>query len=198
MIQQVHITKIKPSHYNPRKLSDSNKEHIKTSLQKFGFVIPIVVNKNNDTIVGGHQRYQIAKELGYTEVPVHYVDLTEDEERELNIRLNKNIGRWDTTKLKEVFQEEDLTKWGFNQYEIDTIYQVQEYQDDDSTQTLLESVFQSQEVPEVDILGRQKVEIYFTPEDWEQYNQLLYTHINNGTYKTERSFVLHTLKKLNK
>ena len=107
--------------YNPRKLSDDQFEQIKSSIQRFGLVDPIIVNVHpdrKDIIVGGHQRVKVAKSLGYTEIPCVEVVLTPERERELNIRLNKATGEWDWDLLKQHFNEEELSGYGFSTDEL--------------------------------------------------------------------------------
>src|SRR6056300_1490486 len=97
-VQIVNISTLKFADYNPRKLSDAQHQSIKTSLQEFGLVDPIIINSNPDrrnTIIGGHQRVRIWKELGNNTVPAVFVSLPLEKERELNIRLNRNLGDWD-------------------------------------------------------------------------------------------------------
>lgn len=123
-IIEVPIHLLKPADYNPRALSEQEKLDLKASLETFGMVDPIIVNKNEarkNIIVGGHQRYYIWKELGNKTIPCFYVDLTLELEQELNVRLNKNLGhfRWD---LLANFDEELLKKVGFNQYELNEIF----------------------------------------------------------------------------
>ena len=84
--------------YNPRQLKKEQFQQIKDSITRFGIVDPIIVNSNKDRkdiIIGGHQRVKVALEMGIGTIPCHYVNLTRDKERELNIRLNKNTGEWD-------------------------------------------------------------------------------------------------------
>lgn len=82
------IEKINPSPYNPRKITPEAREGLKTSLDRFGLVQEIVVNKRTMNVVGGNQRFGLLKEQGAKEVPVALVDLTEDEEKALNVSLN--------------------------------------------------------------------------------------------------------------
>lgn len=122
---EVHYMKIEdliPAEYNPRRLTPEDRQNIKASLQKFGFVDPVVVNKNPkrmNVLVGGHQRVKVAaEELGYLEVPCVFVDLSLKEEKELNIRLNKNQGRWDNEKLQANFNFDFLKELGFNDQDL--------------------------------------------------------------------------------
>lgn len=124
-IVQVAISNLNPAPYNPRKWSDNAIKQLTESVQKFGLVDPILVNyaKGRENIViGGHFRLKIAKDLGYETVPVLYLDIPdENRERELNIRLNKNLGDWDYDLLAE-FDESLLSDIGFSSEELDSIF----------------------------------------------------------------------------
>ena len=107
--------------YNPRQLTKDQYKHLKDSIDRFGLVDPIIVNKNKDRkniIVGGHQRVKVAKDMNIKEVPVLEVDLTYDRERELNVRLNANTGEWDTDILANMFNIDDLQDWGFDDIDL--------------------------------------------------------------------------------
>src|SRR5437899_8582356 len=98
-VQQVPIARIRSADYNPRRISDAEMQSLKRSIQRFGFVDPVVVNRRRGkrwdaseraaVIVGGHQRVRAARELGHRSVPVVYVDLPPDDEKLLNLALNK-------------------------------------------------------------------------------------------------------------
>jgi hypothetical protein len=122
--KEIHLRSVfelKPAEYNPRRLTEDQRTQLKKSIEKFELVEPIIVNQNDDrkdVIVGGHMRVLIAQELGITEVPCIYVDLSFEEERELNIRLNKNTGEWDHDKLSSHFDNEFLLDLGFKEFEL--------------------------------------------------------------------------------
>ena len=107
--------------YNPRQLTKDQYQNLKDSITRFGLVDPIIVNSNKDRkniIVGGHQRVKVAKDMDIEYVPVLEVDLTYEKERELNIRLNKNTGEWDTDILANMFDIEELQDWGFDDIDL--------------------------------------------------------------------------------
>lgn len=116
------------SEYNPRKdlqPNDLEYKSIKNSIEKFGYVQPIILNSNN-VVVGGNQRLKVLKELGYKNVECVLVDLDENEEKALNIALNKIDGVWDDEKLKNILNdlhkvEFDLNFTGFNPNELDDL-----------------------------------------------------------------------------
>ena len=98
-IEKKDINSLKPADYNPRKKlkpGDKEFEKLKQSIQEFGYVEPIILNKRTNTVVGGHQRLEVMKHLGYDQVDCVIVDLDEQKEKALNIALNKISGEWDT------------------------------------------------------------------------------------------------------
>lgn len=120
-IEYIPIDDLEITEYNPRKLSDNQFNQIKESLERFGFVDPVVRNINPDrynVVVGGAQRCKVAKSLGYEKAPTTPVNLDIDKEKELNIRLNKNTGQWDFNLLEQFFNEDDLIDWGFGEEEL--------------------------------------------------------------------------------
>ena len=107
--------------YNPRKITPVEEFDLRESLMRFGLVEPIIININKerkDIVIGGHQRLKIWEELGNDEIDCNQIDLTLDKERELNIRLNKNGGSFDDDLIKEYFDYEELTEWGFTPDEL--------------------------------------------------------------------------------
>ena len=107
--------------YNPRQLSKDQFKYLKDSIHRFGLVDPIIINKNKDRkniIIGGHQRVKVAKSLNLNKVPCVELDLTLEQERELNVRLNKNVGQWDYDVLANNFEMEELSNWGFEDADL--------------------------------------------------------------------------------
>lgn len=121
------VSSLKPATYNPRTWNTDQEEALKESITRFGLVDPIIANgadKRKNVVIGGHFRLKIAKDLGYTEVPVVYVNIPEIErEKELNLRLNKNTGSFDFKLLAE-FDKAFLTDVGFSSEEMDEIFAV--------------------------------------------------------------------------
>tara|TARA_R100000664_G_scaffold675_1_gene2010 strand:- start:1039 stop:1665 length:627 start_codon:yes stop_codon:yes gene_type:complete len=116
-ITKVKISELKQAEYNPRILTKKQYEDLKASLEKFGLVDPIIINSDN-TVIGGHQRLKIVRELGASEVPTVRVNLSKEDERELNIRLNKNTGEFDLDILANNFNVDELKDWGFKDIEL--------------------------------------------------------------------------------
>ena len=116
-IEKIEINKLKPATYNPRQISKKQYNDLKDSIVKFGLVDPIILNKDF-TVIGGHQRLKVCKELKYKDIDCVVLDLTKEEERELNIRLNKSGGEFDMDILANEFDIEELKDWGFKEIEL--------------------------------------------------------------------------------
>jgi len=127
-IKELSLKELKPAAYNPRKKlkkGDKEYEKIKQSLLKFGYVDPIIVN-NDLTVIGGHQRLTVLKDLDYETAKCVIVKLSKEDEKALNIALNKITGQWDDSLLADLLldlQESDfnLDLTGFEPPEIDDI-----------------------------------------------------------------------------
>lgn len=124
--KKINISDLKPAKYNPRKKVDGEfKSQLLKSIEKFNIADPIVINADN-TIIGGHQRYYILIEKGIPEVDVRIPNrqLTEQEEKELNLRLNKNVGEWDNELLTS-FDEDMLKDVGFTSDELEDMFNLE-------------------------------------------------------------------------
>ena len=137
-IESKLVKDLNPASYNPRQISSKQYKDLKESIKKFGLVDPIIVNKDN-TVIGGHQRLKICKDLKYIEIDCVVLDLSKEEERELNIRLNKNTGDFDMDILANEFDIEELTDWGFKHIDLDVnIDKIEEDKDDNYVITITE------------------------------------------------------------
>lgn len=107
-IQKVSVKKIKPAAYNPHKdlqPKDPEYQKLKKSLSNFGYVDPIIWNKQTGNLVGGHQRFKILVEQGLKKIEVSIVDLSLEKEKALNLALNKIQGEWNQDKLAILLEE---------------------------------------------------------------------------------------------
>jgi ParB-like chromosome segregation protein Spo0J len=114
IIEKKKIADLIPAPYNPRQSTAKQEKHLKESLEKFGLVEPIIFNKQTGYIVGGHFRVRELKKLGIKEIECVIVDLNEQDEKELNIRLNANTGGWDWDTLANDWEVVDLEAWGLD------------------------------------------------------------------------------------
>ena len=123
------VSDLKPAAYNPRKqlkAGDKEYEKIKNSILEFGYVEPIIINFDM-TVIAGHQRLTVLKDLGYTEVQCVMVNVDKTREKALNIALNKITGAWDDSLLADLLvdlQNENFNTdfTGFEPAEIDELF----------------------------------------------------------------------------
>jgi hypothetical protein len=122
--ERVPIKQLKLAKYNPRKISKKELQKLADSIERYGLVQPILVNKDY-TIIGGHQRVSACRLLGYKEVDVIVVDLEEEDEKALNIALNKISGDWNESALYELLSElaekNKMALTGFEHKELDRL-----------------------------------------------------------------------------
>lgn len=124
-IVKVDINELISPEYNPRQITDDEMGKLKNSINEFGYIAPIIVNKHNNHIVGGNQRYEALKSLGYTDVDVIFVDEPDlNREKALNIALNKISGEWDLVKLADIIDDLELNDFdisltGFDEPELE-------------------------------------------------------------------------------
>jgi len=126
-ITQVRVNELVSPDYNPRRWSEKQTKDLKESINRFGLVDPIIVNSAENRkgiIIGGNFRFEVAKQLGYEEVPVVFINISDiEKEKELNLRLNKNTGEFDLKLLAE-FDENILKDIGFDSEELDDIFNI--------------------------------------------------------------------------
>lgn len=129
-IEKLPLEKLNPAKYNPRKdlkPGDPEYEKLKKSMETFGYVEPIVWNKRSGHVVSGHQRLKVLQHQGHTEADCVVVDLDEQQEKALNITLNKVSGEWDLPKLADLINELDdgifdISLTGFDAAEIEHLF----------------------------------------------------------------------------
>lgn len=148
--------------YNPRKISEKEKRDLQDSIKEFGRVAPIILNTGSweNIIIGGEQRIHIYADLGYTEVEcmVPSRELSIDEEKELNLRLNHNTGSWDEELLKD-FDMDMLLGVGFGDEELQNLFDdVELYEDDfDVQKAVKETIEPTVKTGEVWQLGQHRL-----------------------------------------
>ena len=121
-IKSIPIDDLKGAEWNPRYMSPRAMDKLVASLDEFGFVQPVIVNTRTGLVVGGHQRIEAARRLGYiTDIPIIEVDLSDKEAKTLNLALNRISGKWDPEALAEILTElsdDDVVLAGFDSREL--------------------------------------------------------------------------------
>ena len=154
-VESIKITDISPSEYNPRKISDEEFNSLTQSIREFGLVDPIIINLNNNKIIGGHQRYDVLMneyivdkdsfnelslirlgDIGWVFCDDDLKDLDDSKEKTLNIALNKISGSWDGEKLQDLFEDLDMDNFdlsltGFSDVELNSLAFEQDLDFDD-------------------------------------------------------------------
>jgi DNA modification methylase len=120
------VSELLPCAYNPRKLTEEQKQELIKSLQKFNLAEIPAINLDNQ-ILAGHQRVAALLALGRGEeaidVRVPSRKLTKEEAEEYMVRSNRNVGEWDLEGLGKNFNFEFLKGVGFNDFELDKIFE---------------------------------------------------------------------------
>lgn len=116
-IIEVKIGDIKAYSKNAKKHNEKQITAIAKSIEKFGFRQPLVIDKNNEIVVG-HGRYLAAVQLGMETVPCEYADdLTDEQIKAYRLADNKlNESPWDFRLVDEeleVIKDFDMSEFGF-------------------------------------------------------------------------------------
>lgn len=142
-IRTVPISALNRAWYNPRKQlgpDDPDFVSLGRSMAQFGYIDPIIWNERTGRVVGGHQRLTILEESGVTEVDVSVVDLDDENEKALNLALNKISGEWDPPKLKDLIESLDSGAFdfdvtGFSQQDLHALFLAVPPEDEDGGNT---------------------------------------------------------------
>jgi len=138
-LQQISVDKISHATYNPRKNlkpGDPEYEKLKRSIEEFGYVEPVIWNKQTGNIVGGHQRFKVLVQMGAQDVDCVVVDLDPDKEKALNVALNKISGDWDISLLTDLLKDLDasgfdLSLTGFDLPDLNKMFGIPDSKEDD-------------------------------------------------------------------
>lgn len=128
-MQLISIDKLIPYINNARTHSPEQIKKLRASLREFGFINPVIIDKDFN-VIAGHGRILAAKEEGIKEVPCVLVDyLTEAQKKAYIIADNRMAmdAGWDEELLRveiEALQAEafDLSLTGFDDTEIADLF----------------------------------------------------------------------------
>ena len=114
-IKNIAVKDLIPYEKNTKKHDDVQINNVAESIKQYGFVQPIVIDKNNVVVIG-HCRLLAAKKLKMQEVPCVCVDdLTEEQVKALRIVDNKsNESPWDFDFLADELAEINLDAFNFD------------------------------------------------------------------------------------
>ena len=105
-VERWKLKDISPADYNPRTITDESLVGLGKSVDEFGYVEPLIVNKRTGRLISGHQRFKVLTLREVEEVDVVIVDLDEAKEKALNITMNNQMiqGDW-TNNLGDLLNE---------------------------------------------------------------------------------------------
>lgn len=101
-VELVEVELLKPNEYNPNEMTAGQMQVLIDDIKENGFVGPIVVNGKNE-IINGYHRWEAAKFLGYSQVPIiRFNPIDEDHQKMLTIGWNTKHGDMNPTKLAQL------------------------------------------------------------------------------------------------
>ena len=108
-VDEVPIDDLRPDPANPRRIGEDELDALERSLRQFGFVQPVLARREDQTVIGGHQRLVAARRLGLTSVPVTWLDVSVEQARLLGLALNEISGSWDDALLARLLADLQAT-----------------------------------------------------------------------------------------
>ena len=128
-MQLVPVEKLIPYINNARTHSDEQIKKLRSSLREFGFINPVIIDRNFN-VIAGHGRILAAKAENISEVPCVFVDYLNDAQKKAYILADNRMAMdagWDEELLKieiESLQAEDfdLSLTGFDEKELASIF----------------------------------------------------------------------------
>lgn len=134
-MEYIDINLLKNSEINPRKIDDKQFKILCESLQKnpdYFEARPILANKDM-VVFAGNMRLRAARHIGMTKVPAVIMDISEERQKEIMIRDNRQNGVWDNDMLANHFDISQLKEYGFSESEFGIFKEPRK--DDDSVPT---------------------------------------------------------------
>ena len=130
-MQLISIDKLVPYVNNARTHSSEQILKLRSSLREFGFVNPIIIDREFN-VIAGHGRLMAAKEEGIEEVPCVFVDYLTDAQKKAYILADNRMAMdagWDDELLKIEMEElqnlgYDLEFTGFDEKELADLFGV--------------------------------------------------------------------------
>jgi hypothetical protein len=104
-IEYVPIESITNNSFNANRMDPHSMEMLQRSITDDGFTSPILVQEKTREIVDGEHRWRAAKALGYTEIPVVFVDFTAEQHKISCLRMNRSRGQEDIELTAALFRD---------------------------------------------------------------------------------------------
>jgi hypothetical protein len=123
-IEYVPVDSIMPNSYNANRQNPHDFELLLKSIREDGFTTAVVCMKSNREIVDGEHRWRAAKQLGYAEIPVVFVEMTEEQRRISTLRHNRARGSEDielTAAIMRDLRELGALDWAQDSLMLDDL-----------------------------------------------------------------------------
>lgn len=127
-VSSTKLDKLVEDPANPRSHDRRNLDAIKGSLEQFGQVEPLVVQRSTGLVVGGNGRLAAMRELGWTKAQTVLVDLDDTQARALSVTLNRTgeLAGWDSANLQSAIDSVvaagvDMSKLGWERTELEAL-----------------------------------------------------------------------------
>ncbi len=123
-VEYVPLDSLRPHPNRPRRISKAGLKKLQVSIQRFGFINPVIVQRHTKLVLAGQNRIDAARALGLSEVPVVWVDLDDAAAQAFIVADNRTAkeSSWDLDKLQEVTSgldaEANVQATGFNDGEL--------------------------------------------------------------------------------
>lgn len=123
----VKRSQIKMADYNPRIIDPDNQKRLVKVIRENGLIEPLVWNKRDGVLVGGHQRLTAADKIYRKkdyDVPVAIIDVDKKTEEKLNVQLNNPSlqGDWNLDELLKLNADVSFKDMGFDKSDIDFMF----------------------------------------------------------------------------
>mgnify|MGYP006395252525 CR=1 FL=1 len=181
------VNELIPYVNNPRN-NEAAVDKVASSIQEFGFKVPIIVDSQN-VIIAGHTRFKASKKLGLKEVPcIVSDDLTEAQIKAFRIADNKvsELATWDEELLSLELEQlvemgYDLELTGVEMDELDELLDDEDEQEEDKYTSKMD-------VPQYEITGEcpRLDELV----DCEKTDELIKAIQNSNVSEQEKAFLL--------
>jgi hypothetical protein len=173
------LSKVNPN--NPRTITEKNLKHLRDGLRQHGFLIPILYNQTTDQLVSGQSRLAAAQFEEITEIPVVILQLSEEDEIQLSLALNKIEGEWDYALLEEALERlaetDKLVMSGFTEADMVDIFAQQDVEYDEDFTDFAERMISSSTTLPVVKFRSLKVQFVCSRTRYDKLINTIHSHV---------------------
>lgn len=142
----VDVNKLKVDGENPNRMTDKQLTRLKSSIEKYGFIVPIITNRDL-LVADGEQRLTTAKALNMKQVPVIRLSVEDVDRRLLRQVLNKLCGEHDL--VADAYEFERIIQAG-HEDELKHLLDLSDSQIERYLTEIHEPKTEDFEIPEID------------------------------------------------